>query len=51
MKSQILGIAFAISLSIEAINGLGRHVSSLDERQLRKVQQVNRHDSTDRFIG
>lgn len=36
-----LSIGYAVSLSMEAVNGLGRHMSSLDEGQLQKVHQLN----------
>lgn len=36
---------------MEAVNGLGRHMSSLDEGQLQKVHQVKRKGSIRQFRG
>lgn len=41
IKRQITSIAYAIVLSIAAINGLGRPLSSLEQGHLQKVQQVH----------
>lgn len=40
IRSQITSIAYAIVISVAAINGLGRPSTSSDERHLRKVQQA-----------